>query len=57
MLPVVPKARPFRSEIAASDLNFSWPFQSRSRLLLPFARSGEQSLFDNHQIGQGEQSM
>ena len=51
------KARPFRGEIRPSDLSFPWPFQRRSRLLLLSARSGEQSLFDDHQIGQGKQSM
>src|SRR4051794_24980915 len=51
------QARPFHGEIRPSDLSFPWPFQHRGRLFLLSARSGEQSLFDNHQIGQRKQGM
>src|SRR4051812_24769375 len=51
------QARPFHGEIRPSDLSFPWPFQHRGRLFLLSARSGEQSLFDNYQIGQRKQGM
>ena len=50
-------ARPVCGEILAPDLSFLQPFQHRGRLPLLSARSGKQRLFDNHQIGQGKQSM
>ena len=50
-------ARLFRGKILAPDMSSRRRFQHRDRLLLLFARSGEQRLFDDHQIGQGEQGV
>ena len=47
----------FRGEILSSDLSLLWLFRHRSKLPLSPARSGEQNLFNNHQISQGEQRM
>jgi hypothetical protein len=47
----------FRGEILPSDLSLAWLFQHRVKLPLLPTRSGEQNLFNNHQISQGEQRM
>src|SRR3954454_17675258 len=57
MSAVAPNAWPFCGEILAPDLSSPRPFQHRGRLPLLPTRSGEQRLFDDHQIGQGEQRM
>src|SRR4051812_41784291 len=43
------------SAIPATDLRSPRRFRQRGRLPLLSTRSGEQRLFDDHQIGQGEQ--
>jgi hypothetical protein len=45
---------PFRGEILPSDLSLPWLFQPRGKLPPSPTRSGEQNLFNNHQISQGE---
>ena len=47
----------FRGEILSFDLSLLWLFRHRGKLPLSPTRSGEQNLFNNHQISQGEQRM
>ena len=48
---------PFSGEILPSDLSLPWLFQHRGKLPLSPARSGEQRLLDDDQIGQSKQGV